>query len=428
MELLYLFAGFLLGAVVIFLVYRNRGEGKHEYLKERLKGVSEETESLKLLLKTKEEEILRLNRELAVGATDLKNLTEKLNAQKDDIARLQDQFRLEFKNLANEILEDKSKRFTEQNRVKLDELLKPLGEKIRNFEKRVEETYEKETQQRISLREQVKQLADLNRKIGEEAENLTRALKGDSKTQGNWGEMILESILEKSGLVKDREYYIQQTFKAEEGSRLQPDVLVSYPGNRSVIIDAKVSLTAYERYVNEDDPDSAARHLKEHLASIRTHVNELSGKDYLEVHQIKTLDFIMMFLPVEPAYLLAIKEDPDLWNYAYEKRILLISPTNLLAALKMIASLWRQEYQNKNALEIARQSGDLLDKFYALLQDLNDLGARLSSAQKTYDDAINKLSTGKGNLIRRALRIQELGAKTKKKLPDNFDSLSPGGD
>jgi DNA recombination protein RmuC len=234
--------------------------------------------------------------------------------------------------------------------------------------------------------------------------------------------MILESILEKSGLVKDREYTVQPSFQGTDGRRMQPDVVVSYPGNRSVVIDAKVSLTAYERMVDAGNPEGREKHLKEHLTSIRNHVAELSNKNYLDIYQIQTLDFIMMFLPVEPAYLLAIKEDPEIWNYAYDRRILLISPTNLLAALKMIASLWRQEYQNKNALEIARQSGDLLDKFYALLSDLNDLGNRLKGTQKSYDEAINKLSEGKGNLIRRAQRIEELGAKTKKKLPDNFQT------
>ena len=407
MELVYLVIGLIIGlvagAVMVYLVIRKQGDGNQGDLRE------------------KDGEILQLNRDLAVRDTDLKNLTEKLNAQKEDLSRLQDQFRLEFKNLANEIFEEKSKRFTEQNKSNLNELLKPLGEKIKDFEKKVEETYDKETQQRVSLKEQVKQLADLNRKIGEDAENLTRALKGDSKAQGNWGEMILESILEKSGLVKDREYYVQQSFTTEEGNRLQPDVLVSYPGNRSVIVDAKVSLTAYERFANEEDPKIRERHLKEHLTSVRAHITELSNKNYLEIYQVQTLDFIMLFLPVEPAYLLAIKEDPELWNFAYEKRILLISPTNLLAALKMISSLWRQEHQNKNALEIARQSGDLLDKFYALLKDLNDLGSKLTSTQKSYDEAINKLSEGKGNLIRRARRIEELGAKTRKKLPDGFD-------
>ncbi len=428
MEILYLIAGILIGAFVIYLVYRGREVGKREYLGEKLTDANEEIQSLKLQLKEKEEEIRQLSGDLAVRTTDLKNLMEKLNVQKEEIVNLQDKFRLEFKNLANEILDEKSRKFTEQNRNSLSELLKPLGEKIKDFEKKVEETYDKETQQRISLKEQVRQLADLNRKIGEDAENLTRALKGDSKAQGNWGEMILESILEKSGLVRDREYVVQPSFKGKEGSRMQPDIIISYPGNRSVIIDAKVSLTAYERYVSGEGKKARETYLKEHLASIRAHVNELSSKDYLEIYQIRTLDFIMMFLPVEPAYLLAIREDPELWNYAYEKRILLISPTNLLAALKMIASLWRQEYQNKHALEIARQSGDLLDKFYALLDDLNDLGSKLKSTQKSYDDAINKLSEGKGNLIRRVRRIEELGAKTRKKLPDNFEPQSSDDD
>ncbi len=301
-------------------------------------------------------------------------------------------------------------------------MLKPLGEKIRDFEKKIGDAYDKEAQQRFSLKEEVKRLAELNKKIAEDAENLTRALKGDSKSQGNWGEMILESILERSGLAKDREYVVQPSFQGDDGRRMQPDVVVTYPGNRSVIIDAKVSLTAYERLVDAPGPELREKYLKEHLNSIRNHITELSNKNYLDIYQVQSLDFIMMFLPVEPAYLVAIKEDPEIWNYAYDRRILLISPTNLLAALKMIASLWRQEHQNKNALEIARQSGDLPDKFYALLSDLNDLGNRLKLTQKSYDDAINKLSEGKGNLIRRAQRIEELGAKTKKKLPDNFQS------
>ena len=301
-------------------------------------------------------------------------------------------------------------------------MLKPLGEKIRDFEKKIGDAYDKEAQQRFSLKEEVKRLAELNKKIAEDAENLTRALKGDSKSQGNWGEMILESILERSGLAKDREYVVQPSFQGDDGRRMQPDVVVTYPGNHSVIIDAKVSLTAYERLVDAPGPELREKYLKEHLNSIRNHITELSNKNYLDIYQVQSLDFIMMFLPVEPAYLVAIKEDPEIWNYAYDRRILLISPTNLLAALKMIASLWRQEHQNKNALEIARQSGDLPDKFYALLSDLNDLGNRLKLTQKSYDDAINKLSEGKGNLIRRAQRIEELGAKTKKKLPDNFQS------
>jgi DNA recombination protein RmuC len=422
MEVLYGVIGLITGGGIVFLALRSWLAGRLQYMKEKVVGLEEETHSLVRQIKEKEAEIIRLTRELAVATTNHENLKEKLENQKTEISELQDRFRIEFKNLANEILEEKSKKFTEQNRSNLDQLLKPLGEKIRDFEKKVGDAYDKEAQQRFSLKEEVMRLAELNKKISADAENLTRALKGDSKSQGNWGEMILESILERSGLTKDREYIVQPSYQGDDGRRLQPDVVVSYPGNRSVIIDAKVSLTAYERLVDDSNPELRDKHLKEHLTSIRNHVVELSNKDYLNIYQVQTLDFIMMFMPVEPAYMIAIKEDPEIWNYAYDRRILLISPTNLLAALKMIASLWRQEYQNKNALEIARQSGDLLDKFYALLSDLNDLGNRLKLTQKSYDEAINKLSDGKGNLIRRAQRIEELGAKTKKNLPDNFES------
>jgi len=424
MELLYGILGLIAGGGIVYLVLRSRLAGKNQYMKEKVSGLEEETLASERQNKEKEAEIITLTRELAVTSTNFKNVKEKLDEQKSEISNLQDRFRIEFKNLANEILEEKSKKFTEQNKSNLDQLLKPLGEKIRDFEQKVGEVYDKEAQQRFSLKEEVKRLAELNLKISADAENLTRALKGDSKSQGNWGEMILESVLERSGLTKDREYIVQPSFQGDDGRRMQPDVVVSYPGNRSVIIDAKVSLTAYERMVDASSPDLREKYLKEHLNSIRNHVSELSNKNYLDIYQVQSLDFIMLFLPVEPAYMVAIKEDPEIWNYAYDKRILLISPTNLLAALKMIASLWRQEYQNKNALEIARQSGDLLDKFYALLSDLNDLGNRLKLTQKSYDDAINKLSEGKGNLIRRAQRIQELGAKTKKNLPENFDSKS----
>jgi DNA recombination protein RmuC len=422
MEVLYLVIGLIAGGGIVYLVMRSWLAGRRQYMKEKVIGLEEETLALDRQIKERETEMIRLTRELAVATTNHTNLKEKLEEQKTEISKLHDRFRIEFKNLANEIFEEKSKKFTEQNRSNLDQLLKPLGEKIRDFEKKIGDAYDKEAQQRFSLKEEVKRLAELNKRIAEDAENLTRALKGDSKAQGNWGEMILENILERSGLVKDREYIVQPSFQGDDGRRMQPDIVVTYPGNRSVIIDAKVSLTAYERLVDAPGPELREKYLKEHLNSIRNHITELSNKNYLDIYQVQSLDFIMMFLPVEPAYLVAIKEDPEIWNYAYDRRILLISPTNLLAALKMIASLWRQEHQNKNALEIARQSGDLLDKFYALLSDLNDLGNRLKLTQKSYDDAINKLSEGKGNLIRRAQRIEELGAKTKKKLPDNYES------
>jgi DNA recombination protein RmuC len=244
-------------------------------------------------------------------------------------------------------------------------------------------------------------------------------LKGDSKSQGTWGEIILENILEKSGLVKDREYFIQESFKNENEKRQQPDIILIYPGNRSIIIDSKVSLTAYERYVSAEDDKQREAALKEHLISVRKHIQELSSKNYQDVYELNSLDFVMMFLPIEPAYMIAIQVDSDLWQYAYDKRILLISPTNLIAALKLVVSLWRQEHQNKNALEIARRSGDLYDKFVGLLEDLVEVGNKLKQTQKSYENSMNKLTWGRGSLVKRAQDLKELGIKTKKDIPQN---------
>lgn len=368
-------------------------------------------------LRDKEDSILQLSKQIAGKEADLRAMTEKFTGQKAEIEQLQEKFRIEFKNLANEILEEKTQKFTEQNKTRLDEILKPLSEKIRDFEKKVEETYDKESKERFSLGREIKNLADLNQQISREANNLTNALKGQSKTQGNWGEIILESILEKSGLMKDREYVVQQSYVVEHGRRLQPDVVVNYPGDRHVVIDSKVSLTAYERFASADQKEEQDSALRDHLISIKNHVNELSSKNYQDLYQLKSLDFVMMFLPIEPAYLVAMQADPGLWNYAYERRVLLISPTNLIAALRMISNLWRVENQNKNALEIARQSGELLDKLAGFVNDLTDIGSKLDSTRKSYDSALNKLSTGKGNLIRRAGKIRELGAKSGKELP-----------
>ncbi len=374
----------------------------------------------------KDRQLIELNRELSGKEADLRNLAEKLNLQKKEIETLQERFRIEFRNLANEILEEKSKKFTEQNRLKLDEILKPLGDKLKDFEKKVEETYDKEAQQRFSLKEEVKRLAELNRQVSQQAENLTLALKGDSKAQGNWGEIILESILTKSGLVRDREYVVQPSFPQSDGRRLQPDVVVHYPGNRSLVIDSKVSLTAYERYMAAVDEQEKETALKEHLNSVRNHIRELGGKNYQDIYQLKSLDFVMLFMPVEPAYLLAIQQDSELWQVAYEKRILLISPTNLIAALKMVASLWQQEHQNRNAQEIAGMAGSLYDKFVLLMEDLVQVGKKIDETQKAYRDSMNKISEGRGNLIRRVEQIRELGARTKKQLPRNLLDRSAG--
>ncbi|MDP1623998.1 MAG: DNA recombination protein RmuC [Bacteroidales bacterium] len=365
----------------------------------------------------KETTILNLNKELSTKIAEYTNLQEKLTAQESDLEKLQDKFRDEFKNLANEILEEKTQKFTEQNRNKLEEILKPLGEKIRDFEKKVEETYDKESKQRFSLEKEIKNLTDLNQQISKEASNLTNALKGQAKTRGNWGEIILESILEKSGLTLDREFFIQQSYTNEFGKRLQPDVIVAYPGDRNVVIDSKVSLLDYERYASAETKEEQELAARDHLSSVKNHIADLSSKNYQDIYALKSLDFVMLFMPIEPAYMLAMQYDANLWNWAYDRRILLISPTNLIAALRMIANLWRVEYQNKNAMEIARQSGDLYDKFTGFVEDLQDIGAKLEATRKVYDSSMNKLYTGKGNLIRRVENIKSLGAKAGKEIP-----------
>lgn len=419
-EILFLITGILVGAVAVWLAGKFRYEGKQNISKERLKGLSEIIEKTQKELEDREKEVIELNRQVSARDVEFRNLNEKLQDQKNEIEKLHEKFRIEFKNLANEIFDEKSKKFTEQNKIKLDEILKPLSEKLRDFEKKVEETYDKEAQQRFSLKEEVKRLAELNQQVSREASNLTKALKGDTKARGSWGEVILESILEKSGLVKDREYFVQASFSDDHGKKVQPDVIVAYPGDRSVVIDSKVSLLAYERYVSGEDKNEQEKALKDHLQSIRNHIRNLSGKNYQHIYQIKSLDFVMLFMPIEPAYYLAIQYDTELWSYAYDKRILLISPTNLIAALKMIESMWRQEYQSKNVMEIARQSGALYDKFEGLLSDLVDIGKKLDSAQNSYKSSMTKLAEGKGNLISRVEQIKKLGAKTKKTLPQNL--------
>jgi len=386
----------------------------------RAKMLEEQSQLAAKTLKEKEDLIVSLSSQVSALNTEKRRLTEDLRTKQTEIETAEEKLRAAFKNLANEILEEKTQKFTEQNRTKLEEILKPLGEKILSFEKKVEEAYHKESNERFSLVNEIKKLAELNQQISQEASNLTQALKGQAKTRGNWGEIILESILEKSGLVKDREYFVQQSYTNEEGKRLQPDVIVVYPGERSVIIDSKVSLNAYERYVSSEIKEEQDVALREHLQAIRNHVTDLSSKNYQDLYQIKSLDFVMMFLPIEPAYMLAVQNDPNLWSFAYDRRILLISPTNLIASLKMIANLWRVEYQNKNALEISRQSGELYDKFKGFVDDLEDIGKKINATRGSFDDAMNKLATGKGNLIRRAEKIRELGVKSEKKLPKNL--------
>jgi DNA recombination protein RmuC len=323
----------------------------------------------------------------------------------------------QFKNLANEILEDKSKRFTEQNLTSLDALLKPLQTKLSEFKEQVNTSYGNEARERFALKSEIERLANLNLRMSDETRSLTQALKGDSKVQGNWGELVLESILESSGLRKGEEYLVQDSHTQTDGSRLQPDVVVKLPEGRSLVVDSKVSITAYSRHAEATDPTISEQELAAHIQSLRQHIHGLSSKNYSSLYGIGSVDFVLMFVPIEPAFLLALKTAPNLYQEALAKNIVLVCPSTLMATLRTVAHLWRQDHQNRNALEIAKQCGTLYDKFVGFVDDLEKLGQRLDQAQTSYHDAFSKLKSGKGNLIRTAEKVRELGVKPSKNLP-----------
>ena len=393
-------------------------EMKTDNLTLQVEHLSKEIETLKVE-KGKLQGELALSRERTVELeNENKYHKQMLDKQKGEIEDIGKKFSNEFKLLADSILEDKSKRFTELNQTNIELLLKPLGENIQLFQKKVDEVYDRESKERFSLGKEVEKLVQLNQRISEEANNLTNALKGQVKQQGNWGEMILESILERSGLVKDREYFTQESFKDEEGKRFQPDVIIKYPDNRKVIIDSKVSLTAYERYCSSQNSEEQNKELALHVKSIRSHIDILSSKGYQDL--VGSLDFVTMFLPVEPAFIVAMQADPEIWNYAYSKGVLLLSPTNLIAALRLIHNLWQREYQNRHAMEIAERGGQLYDKFVGFVDNLTSLGDSLSKSQKSYEQALSQLSEGRGNLVSQAQKLKDLGAKAKKSLPEEL--------
>lgn len=419
MEIVLLVIGLLLGVLIGFLVTKGKNSGLNTRLEEKEKLLQEKElaiNSARAETIAETQKIISLSSELSQAKANYTNLETRLKEQKNELEELQSRFTKEFENLAAKILEDKSRRFTEQNKENLDTILTPLKEKISDFEKKVNDVYVNETRERAALAEQLKHLHDLNRQMSEEANNLTRALKGDSKTQGNWGEFILESILEKSGLVKGREFFMQESIKNEEGSNLRPDVIVKLPDEKSMIIDSKVSLTAYEAFNSADDDDERKRNLNEHIASIRRHIKSLSPKDYQNLYGLNSLDFVLMFIPIEPAFALAVQNDQSLFYDAFEKNIIIVSPTTLLATLRTISSIWKQEKQTKNALEIAKKGGELYDKLAAFVEDLIKVGTRMDDAKKSYEEAMKKLADGRGNIVSRAQNLKLMGAKATKSI------------
>ncbi|HEX9827522.1 MAG TPA: DNA recombination protein RmuC [Flavobacteriaceae bacterium] len=351
-------------------------------------------------------------------------LTEKYKTLKTELEKADANFeekqlllKSQLKNLANEILENNSNIFKKESKESLENLINPLKEKIQNFEKKVEDSQKESISMHSALKTQLEGLQVLNQQMTKEATNLTRALKGDSKMQGNWGELVLEHVLEKSGLEKDREYFVQQSFTTSEGSRVLPDVVLLLPDNKRMIIDSKVSLTDYERYVNADE-DQRPKFLKAHVNSIKKHIDQLSEKKYEDLYDIESPDFVLMFVPIEPAFAVALNEDNTLYNKAFEKNIVIVTPTTLLATLRTVDSMWTNEKQQQNAIEIARQAGALYDKFEGLVTDLTGIGRKLDSAKNDYSSAMNKLVEGKGNLINSVQKLKKMGAKAKKDLPE----------
>jgi len=443
MDILSFSIGIIIGIIVTFLLMKSRFDKNKGVPKEQVdslqnqiiiisneKAKSEEKASMldSILKQTNNELLDERNKVFTLGAklsktnADFDNLSQKLLEQKDEMEKINDKFRTEFENLANNILEEKSIKFTTQNKENINAVLLPLQEKIKDFEKKVSDVYINESNQRASLAEQIKQLTTLNQQITKEAENLTTALKGQSKTQGDWGELILEEILEKSGLVKGTHYVVQQIMRGEDGKIQKPDVLINLPDNKNIIIDSKVSLTAYTEFCKTDNIELQKAFIVEHIDSVRKHIRELSEKKYQNIYGLQSLDFVLMFVPIEPAFVLAVKNDPTLYNEAFEKKIVIVTTSTLLATLITIASIWRQENQSRNAIEIARKSGDLYDKFVSFVNDLNNIGDKIQASQKAYDDAINKLSSGRGNIIRKVEELKNMGAKTSKSLDSSLVS------
>jgi DNA recombination protein RmuC len=389
-------------------------------LEERVRNTDEFITKAQEQLIAAQGKIEKLTQGLASSEANNETLINKLEEQKSDLTDLQTKFTNEFKVLADKILKENTQEFLQTNNKNIGEILSPLKEKIAGFEKKVEETYINETKDRAQLFEQIKTLSSLNEAMRTDAKNLTRALKGDNKQQGNWGEFILEKILEGSGLQKGQEYQVQGSFTNEEGKRQMPDVIINLPENKHIIIDSKVTLVAYERFVNPMDEEEGEMALKQHSDAVKKHIIDLSGKNYQSLHQINPPDFVLLFMPIESAFVAAIQADRGLFNFAWDRKIVIVSPSTLMATLRTIDSTWKVERQNLNAVEIARQGAGLYDKFVGFIQDLEKIKKGMDTSNRAYDEALNKLSTGRGNLIQRAENLKELGVKTEKKIDESL--------
>ena len=400
-----------------------------------------ENHELKISLARTEERSTNFQREKERLFTDLDNERKKLSvannalessrsyykAQQEKIADLnlerdknQEKFNKDFELIASKILEEKTNKFTEQNRSNLDILLTPLKENIKAFEEKVDRVYKVEADERNILKGVISQLMDLNKMMSLETQNLTRALKGDNKKQGNWGEMILERVLERSGLTKNQEYRIQASLQSVDGNRFQPDVIIDLPDNKHLIVDSKVSLVAYSRLLDCEIELDKEIYIKQHIASLRNHITELSVKNYNDLYKINSPDFVMLFIPIESCFSIAVQKDAELFNYAWDKRVVIVSPSTLLATLRTIASIWKQDRQNRNVMEIARLSGEMYDKFVGFAVDMESIGKNIKQSQESYEKAFNKISTGRGNLATTAEKIKKLGAKTSKQIDQKF--------
>jgi DNA recombination protein RmuC len=421
---MYTFLGLIAGVLMTYFYVKLRSAN---VLKELEKDLAIKTEGLERaetglqksesMLEEERRQVGTLTQQLAVAAERERSLNERFASHREELDKLNEKFRLEFENLATRILKQNTQEFSLSNQKNINEVLDPLRRRIESFEKTVSETYQKNLKDQVDLKAEIKNLHELNTRLSEDANNLTRALRSDTKKQGNWGELVLERLLERSGLIRGVEYIIQETFRNEKGEMIRPDVTIRLPENKHIIIDSKVSLVAYEAFINSETEQHKEKFLKAHVESVKEHVKNLAEKNYQMAEKLDSPDFVLLFMPLESAFSLAIQHQPDLFSYAWDKKIVIVSPTTLLATLMTVGSIWKHEKQTRNALEIARQGGRLYDKFVSFLADLENLGKQIEKSRQTYLDAHKKLSSGSGNIIGKVRILQELGAKTSKDLP-----------